>query len=639
MTPHKKFSLIFWLVAGSILIISYLLLEQSQSKLIRLEAIRVAEVVANQVLMDRKAYTELLVQKLEREGRGAAVNSHEIEGFIPLPAQFVRAVADNVSANNAELYKYRLLSAWNLNPNQGVVGDYEKGAWTALLDQEREAKSHGQDWDWAPVVSFEYTQEGLVLRYMRADLASAEACVVCHNAYEQRPEIMAIRQTEGMLPGKHWNQGDLMGAVHVDVPLIKFEVVAAEDRVAMFIALLVTCVAGFVVLYRLIYVQVIKPVEDEARAKNSFLAKMSHEIRTPLNAVVNMGEFLGETKLSKGQQQHLRMLNTSAQELLCIVDDILDFSKAQAGELKVESIPFDLVELVKSCTESFFIEAMHKGVALDLDIARDSEGYFIGDPARIRQVLQNLIHNAVKFTEEGEITVSLEKHKLGIRLSVEDTGVGIADDRKGTIFEDFVQGDNSISRAYGGTGLGLTICKSLVELMGGKLELESNIGAGTKVYFELALEPALQLEEASEVVSSEEQHFDGVRILIVEDNPVNQMVAKAVLTKWGVTAIVAVDGQKALDNIAEKGIPDAILMDYHMPVMNGLQATRLLRKQGITIPIIALSAAALEEEIQQCFDAGMDAFLPKPLDRKALNNLLVKYLKSKIKKHEPQPNL
>lgn len=627
MTPHKKFSLIFWIAAGAILLASYYLLDRSQSKLIRSEAIHIAEVVASQVLIDRKIYTEMLVQKLERDGRGAAVNSHKLNGFIPLPAQFVRAVSDDISVTKAQLYRYRLMSEWNINPRQGIRYDFEKDAWQALKQQENEAIKAGLDtWEWQPFVRFEDTAEGLVLRYMQADTASANSCITCHDGYEQRPEIIAMREAGGVEKGKTWQLGQLMGGIHVDVPLSKFEAIAAEDRFSLVMAVFTACTLGFLVLYKLIYLQVIKPVEDEAEAKKSFLAKMSHEIRTPLNAVMNMGEFLKESPLNKEQQQHVRMLDQSAKQLLGIVDDILDFSKVQSGALSVEHIPFDLKELVLSCADSFFIEAMHKGVALEANVAPEIEEYLIGDPVRIRQVLQNLVHNAVKFTEEGEIVISAETCPTGVRIMVEDTGVGIAVDRQKAIFLDFAQGDNSIGRAYGGAGLGLTISKSLVELMGGELKLESAQGVGTKVSFILDLEPASPPKEGEVDLDEAAFHrFEGLRVLVVEDNPLNQMVAKAVLSKWGAIVKIAVDGQKALDRVAEDGVPDVILMDYHMPVMNGLQATRLLRKQGVTIPIIALSAAALEEEVQDCYDAGMDDFLPKPLDRRALNKALIKW--------------
>lgn len=628
MTPQKKFTLIFWLAASVIMLVSYYLLEYSQRNLLRTKAKLTAEIVANQVLMDRKVYTENLVQKLAADGVGASVNSHELTGFIPLPAQFVRAVSERIKSNKQRLYQYSLISEWNLNPNQGIQGTYEQQAWIALKQQEKQFKQAGaQQWDWQPVVQFVQGDEGLVLRYMRADTATAKACITCHNAYEQRPEIVKIREEQGVAPRKVWRLGELMGAVQVDVPLARFEAIAAADRYAMLLAVFAACGIGFMVLYQLIYVQVIKPVQDEAAAKDSFLAKMSHEIRTPLNAIINMGKFLTDGELDKGQQQHMRMLNQSSAQLLEIVNDILDFSKVQAGEVKVEKIPFDIVDLVKSCTDAFIVEAMHKGVALEHDVGPGIDGYVVGDPLRIRQVLQNLISNAVKFTEEGEITVAVDKAPSGVKFTVVDTGIGIAPERQQAVFMDFVQADNSTSRAYGGTGLGLTICKSLVELMGGDLQLESSPGDGTTITFELELPDAEEPKLHEQDLFAEEHRFDDLKVLVVEDNPINQMVAQAVLSRWGASVKVAADGQEALDYVEDCGEPDVILMDYHMPVMNGLQATRLMRDQGVTVPILALSAAALPEEVQQCFDAGMDDFLAKPLDRRALNAALHKWLK------------
>lgn len=628
MTAHRKFTLIFWLAASGIMLVSYVLLDYSQTKLLRTKAALTAEIVANQILTDRAVYTDRLVQKLETDGVGASVNSHELKGHIPLPAQFVRAVSERINQDEKQLYQYSLISEWNLNPNQGLKSDYEKEAWEELQAQEARFKQSGisDGWNWKPVIRVIEGTNGLVLQYMRADIASADACVACHNAYEQQPDIIQIRQKQNVLPRKIWKRGELMGAVRVDVPLAKFEAIAATDRFATLLAIFAVCVVGFLILYRLIYIQVIKPVQAETEAKDSFLAKMSHEIRTPLNAIMNMGRFLGDTELDKAQSKHVRMLNQSATHLLAVVDDILDFSKVRAGEVAIERIPFDVTELVKSCAENFFIEAMQKGVALDVDIGPKVEGFVVGDPLRIRQVLQNLINNAVKFTGEGEITVSVDRTDKGFLFAVADTGIGISRDRMDAVFGDFVQGDNSVGRRYGGTGLGLTICKGLVGLMGGEIKLESQVNLGTKVSFLLNLPDADEPQLDEQDLFEEECRFDGVKMLVVEDNPINQMVAQTVLCNWGAVVKVAGDGQQALDYVSGQGVPDVIIMDYHMPVLNGLQATRILRERGVTVPIIALSAAALENEIEMCLEAGMDDFLAKPLDRRALNKALQKWL-------------
>ncbi|MBL4837832.1 MAG: response regulator, partial [Kordiimonadaceae bacterium] len=399
------------------------------------------------------------------------------------------------------------------------------------------------------------------------------------------------------------------------------------ERYSILFIVFAACMIGFVIHYRFVYLQVIKPIEEDAKSKGSFLAKMSHEIRTPLNAIINMGEFMENPSLKMAEQkQYLEILNKSAKHLHGVVDEILDFSKIEAGEIQLELIPFDATDLVRTCTGIFVGETTKKGIALNVTIPPDIPAKLMGDPQRLRQVLLNLISNAVKFTEKGEILVVVKLAENGLNFTISDTGVGIGVDRQASVFEEFSQADNSISRTHGGTGLGLTISKNLVELMGGKMALTSRLGEGTSVSFYLPLEPANGRAVEEEAVLENELFLQGKTVLLVEDNQVNQMVAKAILSKWGASVQVADHGQAAIDYIEAHTMPDIILMDFHMPVMNGLQATEILRKKGVTIPIIALSAAALEQETKLCFAAGMDDFIAKPLNQRDLKVMLLKWI-------------
>lgn len=627
LSAHRKFTLIFWLAAAGIMVTSYLLLDRSQSNLIRSKSLLTAEIVANQVLVDRQVYTQSLVQKLEREGAGASVEAHKREGYIPLPAQFVRAVSEKIKSNEDRLYEYSLISEWNLNREQGLSSEFERQAWQELKAQEVRFQRKNMAANWKPVTQFMEGRDGLELRYMRADLATAEACVSCHNMYEQRPDIMTFREAAGVTPGKVWQRGELMGAIHVTVPLKKFEDIAVKDRLALLLALLAACLIGFLMLYRLIYVRVIRPVEEEADAKTRFLARMSHEIRTPLNAVINMAKFLGEEGLTKSQQEHLRVIDSSAEHLLGVVNDILDFSKLEADGVVCESIPFDLRKLMKSITAAGQPAANEKGVDLSLLFGKGVPDIVSGDPLRLRQVLQNLVSNSVKFTEKGSVQLSVKQREgAHILFTVQDTGEGIPEHRQSAIFDDFTQADDTTTRRHGGTGLGLTICKGLINLMGGAISLESEVGIGTTIWFELELPAASLKPDAKQDLFESEQRFDGVEILLAEDNPINQVIARTVLESWGATVRVAANGQEAVDYMANNPEPALVLMDSTMPVLNGTEAAAEIRRLGKKVPIIAVSAAVLEEEQQACFDAGMDAFVAKPLDRTTLNKHMARLL-------------
>ena len=363
--------------------------------------------------------------------------------------------------------------------------------------------------------------------------------------------------------------------------------------------------------------------EDATRAKSSFLANMSHEIRTPMNGVVGMAELLLDGPLEESKREHVVTLRHSAETLLRILDDILDISKIEAGKLSIEIVDFDLREVVREVRMLFAARAVERGLALDVDLAAEIPAALRGDPVRIRQILSNLVGNALKFTERGGVTVEgtiLEKRgeALRIRLAVRDTGIGIPLDRQQAVFESFTQADGGTARRFGGTGLGLTISRRLAELMGGDLKLESAPGRGSTFWVELTMAPGELTQPEPVTAAPPPAGARRLKVLLVEDNLVNQQVAFHMLRLEGADAVIAGSGLLALEALGRESF-DLVFMDVQMPDMDGFEATLAIREResraGGHVPIIAMTAHALQGDRDRCLSAGMDDYVAKPIRR------------------------
>jgi signal transduction histidine kinase/CheY-like chemotaxis protein len=377
---------------------------------------------------------------------------------------------------------------------------------------------------------------------------------------------------------------------------------------------------------------------DEAlaanRAKSTFLSVMSHEIRTPLNGVLGMVHVLLKDAPTEQQRSRLEIVQESGDALLAILNDLLDISRIEAGKMSLESIEFDIREVLSGAYAAFTAIANKSGLSFILDI-EPAAGIYLGDPTRVRQVAYNFLSNALKFTNEGRVILSARLVADGLQISVQDTGIGIASDRLDGVFDPFVQADASVNRHFGGTGLGLGISRDLAKLMGGSIRVESELGKGSTFTAFLQIPRLRDASEALRVVNDDEpvasqEIVQSLRVLAAEDNLVNQLVLRTLMEQFGITLTVVENGKLAVE-AWEGQIWDIILMDMQMPVMGGVEASRLIREQEqatgrAKTPIIAVTANAMTHHMSEYESAGINGVVSKPIKADSLANVLIKVL-------------
>ncbi|MFC4701970.1 ATP-binding protein [Glaciecola siphonariae] len=378
------------------------------------------------------------------------------------------------------------------------------------------------------------------------------------------------------------------------------------------------------------------------KVKTDFIANMSHELRTPMNGVLGVLTLLQNEKVSPAQRELLDIAESSGKHLLEVINDILDFSKIEANKISIELGPVEIAPYLSGVAAPFVLQAKQKNIALNVEVDPSVEKTLTTDKLRLTQIITNLLSNAIKFTHSGTVNLRFKRLEQGrYRLQVIDTGIGISQENLKSVFSAFEQADTSITREFGGTGLGMNITKRLVDMLGGTIDIESTLGEGTTFTVDVSMDLAPELSASQSTHHEQRSNTLQAHLLLVEDHKVNQLVAQRLLETWGFDVSLAENGAQALEMVKQADY-HGILMDLQMPVMGGVQAAKVMRNEGLiadSIPIIAMTAHSSDEHIKECFNAGMQAHVSKPLDKDILLSVLQKHVTQDIDANEESADL